>query len=1001
MIDDLLAGAVVGKVFSDGTDSLRRFLRLPPSQRLYRLLWEDFGTVADMSRDEFYALGTASDLDGAVEDLISGRRLANQETSEFIAARLEVRLRRVPDESRRQVANEMAAVLLRGYPVATRDLVQQLTNVTTKLDTQYEATNASLALLQSGVDRLLHGEGQQADLAAALVSGPLRHARMEEVAERARKLAAEARHEDAARAFVEVAQGLDAVGLITVAETYRLLAARQFHKAGDVATALDLTEAGIWQQLERGAEGARVVAAAYDEMSGGGWLSEALSACANWPQQPWAQNKLRTAAQNDHDLARRLRWLTTLTSIDLIYGQFSDLLQDIPDDLPELASGARLTIELDRLDALEETSGAEAADAVWAEIESWVATQPDAPLLALCWQRRGYVLARRGDLAGMRLAYRRGMAAWSSAPGRGEQVADCLFSMQLAESLLGVWNIDIELRPLASALESSDAAQAGQARRLQDRAASNRVAEKFPEAHRDYILAATTYRQTGSLSGALQAEGQLAELYSATGHLREALEAFVSAGDGKAASAIARRLAPQDISSVVRPSTARWERIAAYNVLEAVGTEADAELVGELADQLLADAAVEPASLIGSELTDAAKRALAGVVLQLPDARMDAGLEQVRIDLQSDLLISASQAAAQSLIRATEIGQLDAREDLVESFLAGHPIPRVNPTEIATLVGDRVDLRDRIIDAAKGGSMEAAQVALWASVEAEPWMDLQPVAEELARRASLLHTRSTETTDGQAAVTHNFGVNFAPGGLAARLATTDTRAAFFEHTLCIVGSDDEMEGSRISAGNGLFNCASALTSEQREKAWRALRPISLGEYTSTTFGTANPDPLSNFRMRTNEAGMLQAVALQTLGQLWSAGVSASLDDLREPTQRALSHPDERARAAGVEVMRRVPELLDVERLQLMLEREEPEVRREALLALGGNVPDRIRPHLVTLAADPHRPIRWAAINVAVEIADTGILEQIATGDLDSYTRGLAKRELDVVKGKIR
>ena len=148
-------------------------------------------------------------------------------------------------------------------------------------------------------------------------------------------------------------------------------------------------------------------------------------------------------------------------------------------------------------------------DSSWDTVEHWLASQSDAELQGLSWQRRGHLLAKRGDLDGTRDAYRRAMVAWSQPRDYSEQVGDCVLSLQAAESLLGVWDVDATARSPAFSLESSHRTPAGDAPRLQERAASNRIARRFIDAHREYWLAYAAYKRCGKVGGVLHVSRNL------------------------------------------------------------------------------------------------------------------------------------------------------------------------------------------------------------------------------------------------------------------------------------------------------------------------------------------------------------------------------------------------------------------------------------------------------------------------------------------------------------
>lgn len=995
MIDDLLAGEALHQVLAGTGLAVRKFLRLPPRQRLFFLLWKDFGSRTSMGVDEFYAFATDIEMASIVDELLAGTRVANDETRDRLSARIALRLHRVPEDNRDGLARDIAGATLRGYPLVMREWKEYGQLIATKLDVQHAHDADRFSELQASIERVgRQVVGGQADLAAALLSGPLAHAGQEDRVRQAQELASSDQHAEAASLFQQVADALDDHALHSVAETYRLQAADLLAKAGDLQAASDLAEHVVWAQLDRASADTWVTVRTFERLRGDDWLTRALSGCADWPHLRAVSQWLRDALEQDDDLDRSMRWLSMLLQVDVLTEGYEAFLDDLPDRLPTLVGGDRLHIELDRIDALEELEGPSPADAAWQSVEAWSATQPDPRYQGLCWQRQGYLLARRGDVEATRLAYRRAMAAWSRVEQHEEQVADCLFSLQAAESLLGIWNIEGALRPLAASMESAAPTPAGHARRLQERAATSRIAGRFRDAHREYWLALAAYRRTGSLQGTLHVCAQLGELYVATNHADSAVEMYVLAGNEKNAVAAVKAIPASSANDAISSGGPRWQRAAMYRVLSELGTQADPGIVSQIADQLLKDAAVDPPNLMQAAPAAHAKQALASVALQMPEERRDAAYEQIKHDLTSPLLHDAAQTAALSLLRATQLGVLDARENLIDCFVEGSPIQRVDPQWLPDLIRERPDLRQKVIKLAEEGRWDAVEVLLWVDVTGEEWTDLTERASELARIHTAVETLVKRNVDDRIEVTQSTGARFELGGLAARRADEATRSAFIDRMLAVVSEDEELEENRRSAAGGLFNVAGEMSGSQREQTWRAMLPLARGDYRAHGIGSEQVDLLSMIQIASNFGGTLQAAAVELLGRLWDLGLDAPLEELEGPIREALRHRNPRVRAAAVDVLGRVELLMDSAELLRMLPHEETQVRVAIVRAVGHRDPKAVVPLLSRLTSDSDHQIRWVVIEIAEQEVRTNVLAELASRDPDSYVRGLARLALD-------
>ncbi|MGZ3573564.1 MAG: hypothetical protein ACXU9Y_16455 [Gemmatimonadaceae bacterium] len=782
MIDELLAGSALETALGGGASALRRFLKLAPRAKVFHLLWTDFGKQTGLGRDAFYAFAEDDQLATVVDGLLAGTILAEKSTREKLAARIRLRLVRVPEPQRADLAKSVAAATIRACPLALRDWGEAAAQISTKIDVQFEHQTRESAEVRSSISRLANALGEP-EFAKALLMGPLAQVSREEAATRAELLENDGENDEAAAIYLEIAQELRSAGLAAVADSYDLTASRLLGESGRTADAAEHVERVLWDQLDRHEPTAWLTARSLSRWRDGDWLARALVAYTNWPNESSATNALRRAISEDEDPERVLHWMKALLEIDAMYEGPEAVMRDLPVALPPLKEGPRVEIELQRIDALERTEGAEAADEVWTKLDAWAAARPDGVIEATCLSRRGHLLARRGDLPGALKAYREAMAKWSRVDHHDEQVADCFFSHQAAGSLLGTGIVDWTLAPVARAMESPHPTLAGVARRMEQRAAISRIKGQFRDAHRDYLLALGIYRRAGSLAGVLETSTRLGELYEATGHPVHALGNYIEAGDEKAAVALAKSLTPGEVNEALRAALAPWESGVIYSLARGLSTGVDVDIVAELLPSLLVDAGREPDDLHSLALIDRAKAALASVALQVPPGSREAAMTQIRADLLNDRLHDTARSAASALITATDLGIVDARRDLVSCFLREHPLERINAAEIPHIVGSRHDLREEIVAAAQTGSDRALTALLWAAVDGDEWCELEELATRLCERYTAVETLTVVEVDGQSFWSQSESANFAIGGLAARHSTPSARQAFVQRML--------------------------------------------------------------------------------------------------------------------------------------------------------------------------------------------------------------------------
>ncbi len=628
VVDELLAGSALDTALGGGASAVRRFLKLPPRAKVFHLLWKDFGKQTGLGRDAFYAFANDDQLAAVVDGLLAGTTLAEDSTRGTLAARIGPRLVRVPEAQRAELAQSIAAATVRACPLALRDWGEAAAQISTKMDVQFEHQKKEAAAVRSSISRLANALGEPG-FAEALLMGPLAQVSREEAATRAELLENAGEKGEAATIYLEIAQELRRAGLAAVADRYDLTASRLLGESGRTVEAAERVERVLWDQLDRHDPTAWLTARSLSHWRDGDWLARALIAYTNWPDESWATNALRRAVSEDEDPERVLHWISALLELDALYEGPEAVTRDLPSELPPLKAGPRVEIELQRIDALERMESAEAADAAWTKLEEWAAAQPDGVVEATCLSRRGYLLARRGDLPGALQAYRQAMAKWSRVDRHDEQVADCFFSHQAAESLLGTGVVDWTLAPVARAMESPYPTPAGAGRRLEQGAAISRIKGQFRDAHRDYLLALGVHRRAGSLAGVLEISTRLGELYEATKHPVHALSNYIEAGDERAAVALAKSLTPGEVNEALRAALAPWESVVIYSLARDLSTGVDVEIVAELLPPLLAHAALEPGGRNSLALTDRAKAALAAVALQTAPESRQAAMTQI------------------------------------------------------------------------------------------------------------------------------------------------------------------------------------------------------------------------------------------------------------------------------------------------------------------------------------------------------------------------------------
>ena len=380
--------------------------------------------------------------------------------------------------SERPLASEIAEALVRGYPLALKEFSEFGQLLANKLDAQGAESHEQHSEML-GILRRLDREGEDSDLPRMLLAGSLEPVAQVENARRADELAADERFTDAAAVFLEIAEAFDAAGTGDPRRELPHAGRGDVRAGGKYAGRGPAARRVARARIARRAQESWFTTRELERLLGQTPFVRAMEAWANWPELGYATDWLRQAIAEEDDAERRLRFQAALAEVESLTGDPDVVLAETDDVQGNLEPGPRLSIELDRIAALE-LRGPEEADAAWVRVEEWAETLAAPASRGRCWSRRGMQLAERGDLDGARNAYRRSMAAWADEAGSQEQVAEAFFSMQAAELLLEPWSrMDLDLRPVAASLRGARGTPAAIARRLQNSAAAARIRAHF------------------------------------------------------------------------------------------------------------------------------------------------------------------------------------------------------------------------------------------------------------------------------------------------------------------------------------------------------------------------------------------------------------------------------------------------------------------------------------------------------------------------------------------
>ena len=838
-------------------------------------------------------------------------------------------------------------------------------------------------------------QDQPTDLAHALLVGPLRHAGVLDDVERAQGLAVAGELRSAAESFLEIASNLGRGRLGVAAEGLQETAAMWISQSGDVerATAilLDVAEG----RISRGARwGVESIARTLGDLLGDErrWLVDALLARITWSERgDIALEHLRLASE--HALAGEadLRWVAAYIDLLSVRGQH-ELVLEVSSAVQSqpLASGPRLMIELDRVDALEVLGQVSDAQAAWRTLLRWVDSHGSAFDRGVAYQRRGVFFAWRESLEEAEDAFRRAMAAWADVPGFDEQVGDAFLSMQYAYQINARTTFpDDELRPLAGSLRGGPEVPAAQADRRIAEAMSDRLRGQLPNAMDGYWTAYAIQRRTGSLVGIVGSIEVLAELHEHAQHWREATILYIAAGNGVKAAETARAADPRDLAERLQLRAPRWERAAAYHLIGQRGREFPEAVVARWADQIIAEAKTEPDGFFAPQPAISARNALAAIVLALPEDKRNASFDQLRAQLQTSS-IDVIRATTMALILCTNAGLTNAVDEMVALYLADSFNLGIEPGWIAERAKADDEVRGRLHEAAVTGHVGALEALAMGNLIGDDPNLIAACTEQADRLAKIVNV--TEERQGDMmTISVGMGVRLEGPAITARYATDSARRRLVDRMVSLVTDPREPELNRASASGALFNVAPALSLEEASVTYEALQPLAVGRYAASQWDRADTDPLSRWRLNFHIPHSLRVAALATTAHLVSRH-GLDKEPLQEAVLAAVAEGPPVLLAAAIDAAGRVPDLELPFPLELALDHQDEEVRASALdawWAIHQSLPPE--PFLLRLRESSHPRVRVRLVEMAAESPDGGsILQWLQVHDRDAYVRALAR-----------
>jgi tetratricopeptide (TPR) repeat protein len=842
------------------------------------------------------------------------------------------------------------------------------------------------------------GTNQPANVARALLDGPLRHIGAFDRVNDAERRAEQGDSLGAARVLLDVARELEVQGLQLAGESLSERAAAHLAAGGQVDDAADVLLQVATARIDRGSARSQVNLQLLRDLlpADMGWLPDALDARATWPEGvDEALNALAVAAVSSARRPDHADWVAAHVELLMLYERYVDALEAAATLRSEpISAGGRLRVGLDVADALEATGDREAAEREWLRLLRWADEQGSPFDRAVAWQRRAVAFAQREEIPQSHDAYRRAMASWAELPGYEEQAGDALFSMHAVSIANARPPEDLELRPIAAELRGSPKAPVARAERLQRDAMSARLLDRLPDALSSYWRALAIHRQVGSFVGATEVRDRLAELYAHAGELAIAISLYVRIGKGKLAAELAKNVEGSVVAEAVSAGQTRWERDARYSVIAATGSRLPEEYLGAMGEELLNEAAQAADRNIAPLPALTARRALASAALGLPNQMRSRAWEQLKEDLWHPLM-NIVQAASNALVLATNADLTNAREELVDRFVDDPYNVGISSAWLATEAENHAAVREKLISAARDGSQGALEVLASAGL-IEGDSALEQAATSVTESAADIVTYEEQREGGLRTVSYGMGVDLAGPGLVARAASASARERLLNRLLEIITDAREPEPTRASAAHGLFNLAPALDLEQAKRVADQLPPLAVGLYEPSELDENVDHPLSRTRIILHTPQELRASAIGTLGQLLAKHSSLSGELLLPAVDQALRDGSDGVIAAVFDAGARLPNLQLPVPLEAALRHPEANIRVNALVAWAARNDGMPEDELLhPLIADPDIRVRLQLLAMAAENLPTGepVLQRLSDMDPDAYVRAKTRQRM--------
>jgi tetratricopeptide (TPR) repeat protein len=988
LIESLLAGKAVDFAFDGVTGALRGFFKEDDLGRLLLLLYADYGEETDLGRDVFFSWRAQDELAGALGELLAGTRGGEGDELNELAALIEPRLVRTPDEAKPEVAARLAHAAVQAAPLAVGGGAARL------MVNRFEA--GQRMVIEAIGDKA--GESSTRGLAAALVVGPLRQVEGEADVQEAERLAQTGAVVEAAQKLLDVVDRLNRAGLPIAAEALTERSGALLAGGGEREAAVDVLVGVVEARVDRGARwAAQSTLAAVEPLVGeDGWIVSALQARIDWPEVGvGALEPLRAAVMASRGRPDHPRWLSAYTAQLVLFGDMEPVIEATEEicETPRMV-GARIAVELDRLDALDARDDERAKEG-WLDVLRWVDREARPAERGLAWQRRGLALARREQVAEAEDAYRRAIEAWAAVPGYEEQAADAFLSLQGAYMVNGKLEIpDVELRPLAVSLRGISSAPVALADRIIADGMSHRLTGSLPEAMYSYWIAYAIQRRCGSLVGMLSSAAVLAELYAHAGESQQAMLLYVIAGNGKdAATVLDRVYPPGQLAQALKLNVPRWERAAAYHVIARHGRTLPVVFVDESAATILEEARKDPGHLFSPEPAYGARKALAAVLFALPDAVQTEALAQLRMQLENNTL-DVIQESAQALILATNAGLTDATAELLEIYLRDPYNLGISPMWIAERAAEDTAVSTRLRGQAQDGHQGALEALAIADLIGDD-DSLVDACRRIVEDAAKIET-ITETQEGdQTSISVGMGIRLERHGTLARSAPAPARELLVEKLLAILTNPQEPETNRASAAGALFNLAPVLDLDQAARVYAVVEPLALGKYDPSRWDEDRAHPLSRFRLSLHIPNALRVAALGTVAQLVAKHPELGQEQLQQAVFLAAGDQAAIVLAAALDAASRVPDLALPFPPETALESPDGGVRLAGFEAWAARHQELPADSLLDrVLADSNVNVRLMLARMAINCPDGGaVLQRLADGDPDGFVRVFARHHL--------